>query len=127
MATSRVGWFEIPVIDMNRAKLFYEQVFGIKIHEEQFGDTKMGWFPSFDDPEAKGSSGSLVQNTSFYIPSANGTLVYFSSPGIDDELQKVEEAGGKVLQKKTLISEDIGFMALFLDTEGNRIALHSVS
>lgn len=120
-----VGWFEIPVLDMNRAKTFYEAVFGIKIQVEQFGETKMGWFPSSHDPEARGASGSLVQNPLFYKPSANGTLVYFSSPGIDYEMRKVEEAGGVLLQEKTLIREDIGYMALFLDTEGNRIALHS--
>jgi predicted enzyme related to lactoylglutathione lyase len=125
MKTNMVGWFEIPVLDMNRAKTFYEAVFGIKIQVEQFGETNMGWFPSSDDPEARGASGSLVQNPLFYKPSANGVLVYFSSPGIDYELQKVEEAGGVLLQGKTLIREDIGYMALFLDTEGNRIALHS--
>jgi len=125
MKTNMVGWFEIPVSDMNRAKTFYEAVFGIKIQLELFGETKMGWFPSPQDPGAKGASGSLVHNPSFYKPSANGTLVYFTSPGIDYELSKVEEAGGVLLQGKTLITEDIGYMALFLDTEGNRIALHS--
>lgn len=120
-----VGWFEIPVLDMGRAKAFYEKVFDIKIHVEQFGDTLMGWFPFPTDPEAKGAGGSLVHNTSFYKPSSNGTLIYFSSLEINNELSKVEKAGGKPLQEKTLISEDIGYMAVFIDTEGNRIALHS--
>ena len=125
MKTNVVGWFEIPVSDMDRAKKFYEKVFDIKIQIEQFGDTVMGWFPSPKDPEAKGAGGSLVMNEQFYKPTANGTLVYFSSPEITFELRKVEEAGGVVLQDKTLIREDIGFMALVLDSEGNRIALHS--
>jgi predicted enzyme related to lactoylglutathione lyase len=125
MKTNMVGWFEIPVSNMERAKKFYEKVFDITIRTEQFGDTLMGWFPFPDDPEAKGAGGSLVQNTEFYKPMANGTLVYFSSPEITFELQKVEEAGGVILQEKTLIREDIGFMALVLDSEGNRIALHS--
>jgi predicted enzyme related to lactoylglutathione lyase len=64
-----------------------------------------------------------------YKPSTEGTLVYFTahSGDLSNELGRVEEAGGKVIQDKTLISEDVGYMALFLDTEGNRIALHSRS
>ena len=120
-----VGWFEIPVSNMERAKKFYEKVFDVKIQIEQFGDTLMGWFPFPEDPESRGAGGSLVQNEQFYKPMANGTLVYFSSPEITFELRKVEEAGGVVLQEKTLIREDIGYMALVLDSEGNRIALHS--
>lgn len=125
MKTNMVGWFEIPVSNMERAKKFYEKVFDIKIQIEQFGETMMGWFPFPKDPEAKGAGGSLVLNEQFYKPIANGTLVYFSSPEITYELRKVEEAGGVILQEKTLIREDIGFMALVLDSEGNRIALHS--
>lgn len=125
MNTNMVGWFEIPVTIMSRAKTFYETVFGINIKEEQFEDTLMGWFPTSKDPNAKGASGSLVQNKKYYKPEANGTLIYFSSPEITYELGKVEKAGGVILQDKTMISEDIGFMALFLDSEGNRIALHS--
>lgn len=125
MKTNMVGWFEIPVSNMNRAKKFYEKVFDIEIHTEQFGETLMGWFPFPKDPKAAGSGGSLVQNEQFYKPMANGTLVYFSSPEITYELRKVEEAGGVVLQEKTLIKEEIGYMALILDSEGNRIALHS--
>ena len=120
-----VGWFEIPVSNMNRAKRFYEKVFEIKIQTDQFGDTLMGFFPFDQDPEITGVSGALVLNDQFYKPMANGTLVYFSSPEIAYELSKVEEAGGVVLQEKTLIREDIGYMALLLDSEGNRIALHS--
>ena len=125
MDTNMVGWFEIPVLDMNRAKAFYEMVFKVKIHVEQFGDILMGWFPFPKDPEAKGAGGSLVQNAAFYKPSAEGTLVYFSSLEINDELSRLENAGGVLLQEKTLISEEIGYMAMFIDTEGNRIALHS--
>jgi len=125
MDTNMVGWFEIPVLDMKRAKAFYEIVFNVKIHVEQFGDTLMGWFPFPKDPEAKGAGGSLVQNPVLFKPSADGTLVYFSSLEINDELSRLENAGGVLLQEKTLISEEIGYMAMFLDTEGNRIALHS--
>ena len=125
MKSNVVGWFEIPVSNMGRAKKFYEKVFDVKIQTDQFGDTKMGFFPFAENPEARGASGALVCNEQFYKPTANGILVYFSSPEITFELRKVEEAGGVVLQDKTLIREDIGFMALVLDSEGNRIALHS--
>ena len=125
MKTNMVGWFEIPVLDMSRAKKFYEKVFEIKIQTDQFGDTLMGFFPFDEKPEITGVGGALVLNDQFYKPMANGTLVYFSSPEITFELTKVEEAGGVVLQEKSLIREDIGYMALLLDSEGNRIALHS--
>lgn len=125
MKANMVGWFEIPVTDMTRAKKFYDNVFDIKIQIQDFSGTLMGWFPFADDPEAQGASGSLIHNEKYYKPSSNGILVYFSSPEITYELGKVEEAGGVILQEKTLINNDIGYMALFLDSEGNRIALHS--
>lgn len=117
-----VGWFEIPTADMDRAIKFYETVFDCKLDRNTMGEFDMAWFP-FDD-EMKGAGGSLVHHE-MYIPSEKGTLVYFSSEDTDTELNKVEKAGGKVLRKKTEISPDIGFMAFFVDTEGNRIALHS--
>lgn len=120
-----VGWFEIPVVDMQRAIKFYEQVFGYELQHHVFGGEEMAWFP-FNE-SGMGASGSLVKNAAFYKPSDQGTLVYFSSPSGDltNELEKVEAAGGKLLQNKKLITEDVGFMGLFLDTEGNRIAIHS--
>ena len=73
------------------------------------------------------SLGSLVHDDKFYKPSQEGVLIYFSSPSGDlkNELDKVDTAGGKVLTQKKIIGEDIGYMGLFLDTEGNRIAVHS--
>lgn len=84
----------------------------------------MGWFPA--DYDKPGTSGSLIQNKDWYKPSnTDGVLIYFSSADVDNELSRVEKAGGKITQPKTQISPDIGYMALFVDTEGNRIALHS--
>ena len=125
MKTNMVGWFEIPVTDIQRAKKFYDKVFDLDIQIQDFQGTMMGWFPFAENLEAKGAGGALIQNDKFYKPSTDGTLIYFSSPEINTELSKVEAAGGKVLQEKTLINEDIGYMALFLDTEGNRMAMHS--
>jgi predicted enzyme related to lactoylglutathione lyase len=120
-----VSWFEIPVENMERAVKFYETVFGVKLQREKMGPLDMAWFPWIDT--APGSGGSLVYAPEYYRPSDNGTLVYFNalSGDLKTELARVKGAGGKVLQEKTLITEDIGYMALLLDTEGNRIALHS--
>ncbi len=117
-----VGWFEIPTADMERAINFYETVFGCKLDRNKMGDFDMAWFP-WDD-EMKGAGGSLVHHE-MYTPSQEGTLVYFSSEDINTELDRVEDAGGTIMREKTEISPDIGYMAFFTDTEGNRIALHS--
>lgn len=123
MKHNMVGWFEIPVTNIERAKTFYNTVFGIEINIQDFGGTLMGWFPF---AEGKlGASGSLIQNDA-YIPSeSKGVLIYFSSEDINTEINRVEAAGGKIVKAKTQISPDIGYMALFIDSEGNRIALHS--
>jgi uncharacterized protein len=120
-----VGWFEIPVANMDRAIKFYEQVLGIKLFRNKMGPLDMAWFPWTKD--GAGATGSLIHHSDFYKPSADGTLVYFNSlsGNLSDELSRVESAGGKVLIQKKLIALDVGYMAVFLDSEGNRIALHS--
>ncbi len=119
-----IGWIEIPVLDLTRAARFYETVFQIEIQKVQFGTLLMGWLPSHE--EAAGASGALVQFEAAYKPSNEyGPLVYFSSEDVNDELSRVEESGGTILQNKTQISAEVGYMALVSDTEGNRIAIHS--
>lgn len=118
-----VGWFEIPVGDMKRAKQFYDTVFDISISLHDFGGLKMGWFPN--DPEKKGATGSLIQHEMYRPSATDGALVYFSCKDLNAELSRVEEAGGTIMKQKTAIGEGHGFMALLTDTEGNRIALHS--
>jgi hypothetical protein len=118
-----VGWFEIPVSNMDRAITFYESVFDTELTRNKMGVLDMAWFPFSE--KGVGASGSLVHHAEFYQPSDSGPLLYFSSEDVDSELNRVEKAGGTILNPKTEISPDIGFMALFLDSEGNRIALHS--
>jgi len=127
MDLQTVGWFEIPVLDMDRAVKFYNEVFQIDIKVQQFGPTAMGWFPFAESNKASGASGSLIHNPEHYQPSDQGALVYFNSRSgdLNDELSRIEAAGGKVLRSKTQISEEHGYMALFRDIEGNRVALHS--
>jgi len=104
-----VGWFEIPVTDMERAKAFYESVLDININLHEFGALRMGWFPN--DPEKSGATGSLVQHE-MYIPSlTDGPLLYFSCKDVSTELSRVEDAKGEILQSKTQIGEGHGFMA----------------
>lgn len=126
MEHNAVGWVEIPVSDMERASEFYKKVLGAKLDMMEFGETQMAII-NWVDGDAKGAGAALVQNEKFYVPSSDGTLVYFTSPAGDlqVELARVEEAGGKILIPRRQISEDHGFMAVILDTEGNRIALHS--
>ncbi len=123
MKHNMVGWFEIPVANMERAKSFYDTVFGIEIQIQDFGGTLMGLFPSAENKS--GASGSLIQNKAYVPSDSKGVLIYFSSEDINTEINRVEAAGGKIVQQKTQISPDIGYMALFIDCEGNRIALHS--
>lgn len=122
-----VGWFEVPVENMDRAIRFYETVFDISISKHTMGPLEMGWFPALND--IPGAHGSLVYNKEFYKPSSDsGTLIYFTSQAADlaVELGRVAGAGGKVLQEKKLIAPGIGFMGLFIDSEGNRVAIHSL-
>ena len=125
MKNNIVGWFEIPVRDMVRAIKFYETVFGIKLDRQQLGPLDMAFFPWVED--GKGCSGGLVSHPSHYKPSMEGVLVYFTPPSgdINTELARVEKAGGTVIQQKTLITPEIGYMAVFSDTEGNRLAMHA--
>jgi len=120
-----VGWFEVPVNKMERAMKFYETVFDIKLERNQMGPLDMAWFPMSEN--GMGSSGSLVYHAKMYSPSADGALLYFTahSGDLTNELSRVEKAGGKIVQPKTLITDEIGYMAVCIDSEGNRIALHS--
>ena len=122
MKQNMVPWFEIPVTDMDRAKKFYEHTFQIEIQVMDLDGTVMGWFPNAGN--VMGATGSLVQQDS-YVPSHEGTLVYFGSEDLSEELGRIEAAGGKILQPKTQISPEHGYMGVFEDSEGNRVALHS--
>ena len=119
-----VGWFEIPVTDMERAIAFYEAVFEVKLDHRQMGPVDMAMFPGVEGKI--GSGGSLVYSKGNYAPSKDGILIYFTafSGDLTLELGRVEKAGGKILLPKTQISPEVGYMGLAMDTEGNRIAFH---
>lgn len=121
-----ISWFEIPATDIDRAQQFYESIFQIKMNALDVPSMKMRMFP-LDDP-MKGVGGTLVDSGGFHKPSATeGTLLYLNgNPDVQIVLSRVEAAGGKIMMPKTEISPEYGYMGVFLDTEGNRIALHSV-
>lgn len=118
-----LNWFEIAVSDINRAKIFYETVFGIEMHSDDMMGMKMATFIT-DDSSGK-VSGALVQSD-MHKPSAGGVTIYLNgNPDLDIPLERVNGAGGKVLMPKTLVNENVGYMAFFMDTEDNKIGLHS--
>ena len=122
-----LNWFEIPVSDFNRAKFFYENIFNYEMPENTMGDTRMGFF-LYDMPAGK-VGGAIVFNDQFYSPSEKGALLYLNAqPDLQIIINRVEAAGGTILKPKTLISEEqnLGYWALIKDTEGNRVALHSM-
>jgi predicted enzyme related to lactoylglutathione lyase len=121
MKNNPVGWFEIYVADMNRAKAFYEAVFGVKLEKLPSEHLEMWAFPMSDG--AYGAAGSLVYMPGCK-PGGGGTLVYFGCDDCAAEAEKAKAAGGSVFKEKFSIG-DYGFIALVFDTEGNMIGLHS--
>lgn len=118
-----LNWFEISVSDINRAIKFYESIFGIELGQQEMMGMQMAFFPA-EDMNGK-VSGSLVQGP-MHKPSADGAKIYFNgNPDLAIALAKIEPAGGKVVMPKTRISDEIGYMAFFVDSEGNTVALHS--
>ncbi|MBL7696851.1 MAG: VOC family protein [Chitinophagaceae bacterium] len=120
-----LSWFEIPVADLDRAQKFYETIFGITMIPADFPRIRMRMFPLED---MSGVGGALCDSGGFHKPSAtDGPLIYLNgNPDVQLVLDKVEAAGGKIIVPKTEISPEYGFMAVIIDTEGNRIGLHSV-
>ena len=115
-----IQWVEISATDIERAKAFYARVFNLEFQFIEMPESKMYMF---GEPDKSGSSGCLVQSAS-NKPSADGTVVYFACEDVGDEASRVEEAGGQLIVPKTDIGE-FGFFAQCIDTEGNRIGMHS--
>lgn len=121
--TNALNWFEISVSDMARAKKFYEEVFSVKLEETEMMGMKMAFFPG--DPMNGKVGGGLVQGP-YHKPNADGAKIYLNAnPDLDGALGKIEAAGGTVTMPKTKITDEIGYMAFFIDSEGNGVALHS--
>ena len=121
-----ISWFEIGTTDLARATKFYETIFGVSLIQMDMPNIKMRMFPL--DNMMTGVGGALVDSGGFHKPSATeGPLIYLNgNPDLQNILNKVEASGGKILVPKTEISPEYGYMAVIIDTEGNRIGLHSV-
>lgn len=112
-----ISWVEIPTAEFDRAVKFYNKVLKMDMKGENFGTEKMACFPS--------GEGAIVQATG-YLPSQNGVIVSLLVPdSMDLTVARIEENGGKMTQPKTKIEADgVGYFAVFLDSEGNRVGLH---
>jgi predicted enzyme related to lactoylglutathione lyase len=124
MEKHAIDWFEIPAADFDRAVRFYEKIFDFRMNPMPIADgPRMAMFPV---APMDGVGGAICHHPEWYVPSKAGTLVYLNAdPDLSTVLGRIEGAGGKVVVPKTQISEQYGFMAVFLDSEGNRVALHS--
>lgn len=124
--TNIINWFEIPVSDIDRAKVFYETILDIQMVKRGDGDDEAVFFP-FNPDVVQATSGrvtGVLSKSARNTPSGNGTIIYINaSPAIQPVLDKVEKAGGKIIAPKTLIPA--GFIAIISDTEGNKVGLHA--
>ncbi|CAN5768390.1 VOC family protein [soil metagenome] len=121
-----ISWFEIPATDLERAQKFYESIFDFIMIPMDMPNIRMRMFPTDDMQNSIG--GAVVDSNGFHKPSASdGPLIYLNgNPDVQNILDKVVDAGGSIMVPKTEISPEYGYMAVLLDTEGNRIGLHSV-
>ncbi len=115
-----VSWFEIPALDFNQAVRFYNHIFGIEMEQNITDVNSMAFFPV-----TSGIGGAVISGPGS-IPSPIGPLIYLNGGNdLKNVLNKVEAAGGRIVMPKTLISEDEGYFAIFIDCQGNKLALHS--
>ena len=116
-----VSIVEIPTADFSRAVLFYQGILDVRIEEVDMGGLQMGIFPS----DGKTVNVVLVRGNE-YKPAVDGTIVYLNAgDDLQITLEKIESNGGKVIVPKTEISPEMGFFAVFTDSEGNKLGLHS--
>lgn len=124
--TNVLTWFEIPVSDIDKAKKFYETILDIEMVKRADGNDEAVFFP-FNPNIVQATSGrvtGVLSKTEGNSPSSHGTVVYINaSPSIQTVLDKVEQAGGKVIEPKTQIPA--GFIAIIIDSEGNKVGLHA--
>ena len=121
--TNSLNWFEIPVLDMQRAKHFYQVAFGIHMDDMSMPGMEMAGFPM---EMGSGKASGVLVKSDYSRPSIDGVLIYLNAnPDMADVLDRILSEGGQIVMPKTLVTPEIGYMANFIDTEGNRIALHS--
>lgn len=118
-----VTFIDIPATDFGRAVSFYKAILGLEINETEVFGTKMGFFPS----DGTNASGAIVQGQD-YKPSTDGVIAYLNGGNdLQNVLDKVGPNNGKVIVPKTHISPEVGYIGMFIDTEGNKMAVHSIN
>lgn len=117
-----VTWFELPAANLDRAMDFYNEVLDTEMYRKNLGGEEFAFFPAGQQD----ISGALVQIENYEAPK-NAPMVYLNGgKDLNEPLSRIEKAGGKVLMEKTKISDEYGYFATFKDSEGNRVALHSL-
>ena len=112
---------EIPTTDFSRAVTFYQTILGVNIEEIDMEGTQMGVLPSNGE-----TVNVVLVKGNDYKPTTDGAVVYLNAGNdLQPTLEKINQNGGKVIVPKTEISPEMGFFALFIDTEGNKLGLHS--
>ena len=125
--TNALNWFEIPATDSERARKFYESIFDIQMDTRNMMGMEMTFFP-YDMQSQSGKVSGAVVKSDMHKPGMDGAIIYLNAnPSIQAVIDRIEPAGGKILMPRTQITEDIGYMAFFTDSEGNRMALHARS
>lgn len=120
LAAPLISWFEIPALDHERARLFYSRLFGIDLQNEAMGAFTVSFLPT-----TQGIQGAIISGEDC-MPSQVGPLIYLNAgTDLDGMIARVEKAGGRIVLPKTLINEENGYFAIFIDSEGNRLALHA--
>lgn len=123
MGQHAVNWIEIPVDDFDRARRFYSAIFDTELFTNTMGGKQMAFLPM--DAESRGVGGALVKAEG-YTPSSSGSKVYLAAGrDLSAVLNRVQAAGGTILEPKMQVSPEIGYVAFFRDSEGNTIGLHS--
>ena len=121
--SNSLNWFEIPATDISRARKFYESAFAIEMSEQEMMGMKMAFFPA---EMGNGKASGCLCQSDMHKPSTEGSVIYLNAnPAMDNVLERITAAGGQVVMPKTLIDANIGHMAFFIDSEGNKVALHS--
>ncbi|MGO4293008.1 VOC family protein [Chitinophaga sp. RAB17] len=118
-----INFIDIPATDFSRAVSFYRAILGLEINETEMLGTKMGFFPT----DGTNVSGAIVQGRD-YKPSTDGAIAYLNGGNdLQTVLDKVAPNNGKIIVPKTHISPEVGYIGMFIDTEGNKMAVHSIN
>lgn len=123
MLKNSLNWFEIPAVDFERARSFYSKIYDFDMPVDKIGDIDMGFFLV-----EQGGIGGAIAYGEGYTPSQTGSTIYLNGgDNLQVILDRVEAAGGQVVVPKFEINAEVGHCAFFIDTEGNKVGLHSMN